>query len=192
MDEAPVRSHKKTVIVTAATSLAAIAIVIVLVIVLPGAAVTSALLGSSGAAVIHIDSPRGDNPHPTFEGAMGAFSVTGRVGNSTLGTGFAPEWTYTGKVDGTSFVLTASLDISKSSSHSLFQSNLTYSVNGTYGSLPVKGTVVWALPKNLFSSNSLISMKIHGTVGSHVLVATGKASENSGPNMVATMHYTIS
>jgi hypothetical protein len=182
--------RRKLSLLMAFGSAAVIAIlVVVLVVVLPGSVVATAFLGSSGTATLDIHTPGGV---PMFSGSMGGKTLSGEV--LTRSGEYQPaKLTITGMLYGTHFSLAANEDTSGLKLGQI--TKLEFNVTGTFGSDPVRGTLDWPIPPNIFSANppSTTQMTVHATVGSHTLDASGEVGDNDTPHLiVATFHYTLS
>jgi hypothetical protein len=175
-------NRRKTLTVVFSTALVAIVLAAVLFVVTSGSAVTTALFGGSGTATIRITG----GIAPTYAGEIGSQRFAGRAKGS--GGAYSAQVTLTGSVSGTDFSLAASLDIGKYEPGQLPQA-LTFKVNGKFGSQAVEGTMLWYLPAYETSNHS--SIAVHATIGSRSFSGTGVMTGN-GPDVTATLHYTVS
>jgi hypothetical protein len=183
-----IRRRKLSLVMATGFAVVIAVLVVVLVVVLPGSVVATAFLGSSGTATFDI---RTAGNVPMFSGSMGGKALSGEA-LAQSGEYQPSKLTITGTLYGTRFSLSANEDTSGLKLGQI--TKLEFDVAGTFGSDPVRGTLDWPIPPNIFSANppNATQMTVHATVGSHTLDATGEVGGNTPHLIVATFHYTLS
>ncbi|MGH9017235.1 MAG: hypothetical protein ACRDY1_05760 [Acidimicrobiales bacterium] len=157
---------------------------------------SSTLTQGEQTAVLHItDSPEG---HSTFSGTVGGQTLRGVVTNATgasgpsgtsglLGSGTVlPLVTYTGTLGATAYILHVSIQDTASQ---LTGGRLAFTVNGTYGSDPVKATATFVLPQSAEASSD--SAVVSGTVGRDLVTGTATARQEGQGAITVTARLNV-
>jgi hypothetical protein len=185
------KSAKKawTLSVVAVLALAVAALVVALVS--GSGSGSSSLLDGSSTATIHIVVPR--SGQPTFSGTVGGMALTGTVINSTSssGTGSSsgtlslsgPVFTYEGTLGGAPYVLHVSLNALNSSGQ-LTTGQITFAVNGTYGSKIVTATASFSLASLTNEGSQTVSFSCR--VGTQSISGSATATQDGSGSFMVT------
>lgn len=168
----------------------AIAVVFVIVTVTGASNIANFFLKGSGTATVQIQL---GTDVPKFAGSLGKAHLAGQV----KGEGYEPKATVSGTIDGTRFKFDGTLVVPKTANGQYDLYDLYIRASGTFGSMPVKGTLDWVFPHNLRAreadvNSESIPMTVQGTVGSHQLRGSGVVTSRGSNRMTAVFHYSIS